>query len=199
MVNMFRKRLLILLFIVIIITLIISKCNEPKSEYRNLETDSANEVVPADWKIFKDKFGGYLLRYPKDWKLESKTAEKKMIRADIFAGDKAGLQIRMFNIAKQNPDVFLQNYLIQFINEMESHWSGSFTKLSEDKRDISDGHYFRVEYQFERGDGEKWFFIEYVWIKEDLAIAFQSGIDYDYMETYRLEFDLIADSFRFLD
>ncbi len=122
-----------------------------------------------------------------------------MIRADISKGNEAGLQIRKYTLSKQNSDEFVQSYLDTFVDEMENHWSGKFTQLSFDKRDLRESNYYRVEYSFLRGDGQKWFFIEYIWVQAETAIAFQCGIEERLVEKYRGEFDLIADSFRFVE
>lgn len=192
------RNVLLIILIIVIGFLLFNKFSSGKST-ENVEFVSAAEVAPVDWKSFKDGTGGYEVSYPKGWLLVSKSNENGMIRADISKGNEAGLQIRKYSIGQQNSDEFVQSYLATFVEEMENHWSGKFTQLSFDKRDLRESSYYRVEYIFLRGDGLKWFFIEYVWVQDEKAIAFQCGIEERLVEKYRGEFDLIADSFRFVD
>jgi len=191
------RNILLIILIIIIGFLLFNKCSSGKQR-ENVEFVSEVEVAPLEWKIFKDRTGRYEVSYPKGWTLVSKSNENGMIRADISKGNEAGLQIRKYNISNKSSDDFVKVYLENFVQEMERHWSGKFTQLSFDKRDLKESRYYRVEYSFLRGDGQKWFFIEYVWVKEETAIAFQCGIEDRLVEKYRSEFDLIADSFKFV-
>jgi len=192
------RNILLVIIIIVIGFLLFNKFSSANSS-KEVEFVSEAEVTPQQWKTFKDRAGGYLVSYPKGWLLVSKSGENGMIRADISKGNEAGLQIRKYTLGKQSRDEFVHDYLDTFVSEMENHWSGQFTQLSYDKRDLNESSYYRVEYSFLRGDGQKWFFIEYVWIQDETAIAFQCGIEERLVEKYRGEFDLIADSFRFVD
>lgn len=190
-------RNILLIILVIVIGFLLFNKFSSKNSNESVEFVSETEVAPVEWKVFKDRTGGYEVSYPKGWLLVSKSNENGMIRADISKSNEAGLQIRKYSIGNQSSDVFVQSYLGTFIEEMESHWSGKFTQLSYDKRDLPESNYYRVEYSFLRGDGQKWFFIEYVWVQNQMGITFQCGIEDRLVEKYRGEFDLIADSFRF--
>ena len=204
---MIRKIIIVLLIILLIF--IIWKFNIDKKKAKDESTINLveNDIfqVPDygdfkdEWRTFEDKIGGYKINYPADWLIESKTDTDDMIRADIAYGQRAGFQIRKLEYTSNEFNNFLDSYLENFKEEMVSHWKGEFHNEQRSVDNRIDHNFSRTTFKFLAENGTEWLFIEFVWQKDKTVIAFQCGLEYDFMDQYLPIFDSISDSFEFIE
>ncbi len=202
-------RNIIIIITIILLVFSIWKFNVDKK--KNMEDNTINQIeneiynVPDygdfknDLRVFEDEIGGYKIIYPADWLIESKADTNEMIRADIAQEQRAGFQIRKTEYTSDDFNSFLDLYLEKFKDEMASHWKGEF---SDEQRSIDnriDSNFSRTTFRFTTANGADWLFIEYIWQKDKIVIAFQCGLEYDYKDQYLPIFDSISDSFEFIE
>ena len=202
-------RNIIIVVLIIIFTFSIWKFNADKKKAIEGSTFSRleNELyhIPeygnfsGDWKSFEDIIGGYSINYPSDWMIESNTENDDMIRADIAKGSIAGFQIRMLKYSDTDFGKYVDFYLEKFKDEMTTHWRGSFSDEINVIENRYDHNFARTSFTFTAGNGNKWFFVEYIWQKEDVIIIFQCGMEHGKKDQYLSIFDSIADSFGFVE
>jgi len=199
---------IIFIFVVILLAFSIWKYSADKK--KNMEDHDINQIendiynVPDhgefkdEWRIFEDETGGYKIKYPADWLIESKVEKDEMIRADIAQGQRAGLQIRKTEYKSDNFNSFLDSYLDKFKDEMTSHWKGEFSDEQRSVENRIDHNFSRITFRFTTTNGAEWVFIEYIWQKDTTVIAFQCGLEYDSKDKYLPVFDSISDSFEWM-
>lgn len=152
--------------------------------------DSAEQQQQAgSWLAFTDSTGGYNLNYPANWTLRDHAYKQEMIRADLFYENLAGLQIRMLSGYGRHQYEFTEEYLKDFIKEMESHHR---SEIQEIERHMVTG--IRVPYQkillrAQHETGEIWLFLQYIWPYSGNYLVFQSGV----LETDRERFEPLLD------
>ncbi|NNG01845.1 MAG: hypothetical protein HKM93_20835 [Desulfobacteraceae bacterium] len=172
-------------------------------DYLSESPPQANRIAPAiagNLSRFHDKAGNYRIDYPSDWTLADHSGDDKMIRADIYKGDSVGFQIRIVDQGGVSFNSFVEDYIQRFVDDMSSHWDGEMTELSRDFGWTGGYQGCSVRMLLERGDGQRWFFKEYIWPMVDgsnRVVVLQSGsIDRD-RGGNETTLDAIAESFRF--
>jgi len=202
-------RNIIILFLIILLVFSIWKFNIDKKKAK--DESAINQIesniyqVPDygefkdEWRTFEDKIGGYKIYYPAGWLIESKADTDNMIRADIAYSQRAGFQIRKLEYTSNEFNNFLDSYLGTFKEDMVSHWKGEFFDEQKSIDNRIDHNYSRTTLKFISANGAEWLFIEYLWQKDKTVIAFQCGLEYDFMAQYLPIFDSISDSFEFIE
>jgi hypothetical protein len=152
--------------------------------YKDYDQEAASSPVePAsplseNLNRFHDKEGNYQINYPADWTLADRSGSDKMIRADLHKGNSVGVQIKIVKQGNTSFESFADAYIQRFINEMSRHWKSEMTELSRNFGWVGAHEGCRVRMKMERGDGQQWFFMKYLWPMVDgsnRVVVFQCG------------------------
>jgi len=166
---------------------------------RQMENSRDDFHSNDNWNAFRDRLEEYRLYYPGDWTLSDHSDSRGLIRADIGIGNTTGLQIRVIKDIDQDFKTFTGTYLDNFMADMKGHWQGEFQVVEKDFGMIGKHHAFWASLIFSRGDGQEWFFKEYLWERGLDVVAIQAGTPSDMRDDYEPVLDEIAESFRFED
>jgi hypothetical protein len=148
-----------------------------------------------DLLVFQDVKGGYLIRYPSDWKLEDKTESDGLIRADVARDGAAGFQIRLQRDVSADFEAFVESYIDKFKQDMIDYWGGTMTEIGRSYGPIGIHKGFRLDLILKRVDGQEWLFKEFLWPHEDKVIIIQAGVMLDKREETEPILDAIAETF----
>jgi len=161
------------------------------------EVRQSGDVVT--FSVFRDTAEDYLIRYPRDWILKDNTSMGHMIRADITKDKNTGLQIRVHKTVSSDFHRYVDLYVMQFIEDMKEHWKGSLRETGRRFEEIGTSSGCLVTMEFERGDGTKWFFKQYLWPRKDDVYILQCGTPLESRLENEPMLDRIAATFEFLD
>lgn len=193
-----RKFLLILVLVGVLVTFFIV-LNRDKDDFEEYEeADNSYLTESAGWLKFIDESGEYSVFYPDNWELEDHSYKNEMIRADISREGHTGVQIRMINTRETELAIFSDSYINNFIQEMRDYWQGEIEELSRTYTHLGDNYCCRSEISMTKGNGEKWVFLEYIWLNKGYALAFQCGTKLEKRSEKVPQLDQIASSLSFL-
>lgn len=188
------KGLNIAILILLVILLFQCSCQKQGSP----EQAPLNQQPLEDpWLLYADSTGGYFLSYPPNWTLRDHAYKQEMIRADLFYENLAGLQIRMLPGYEKDQDLFTEEYLQNFIKEMESHHRSEMREIERLTVTGSGIPYRKIVLQAQHETGEIWLFLQYIWPHSGNYLVFQSGVLEADRERFESQLDEIAASLQF--
>ncbi len=194
------KRKFLYVFIIVAITMVflvlMSSKNKDLEHYE--EQDNSYLSDSERWLKFIDESGEYSLLYPADWELEDRSFRDEMIRADISKNGHSGVQIRMMNASTSDLANFSESYIADFMEEMQGYWQGEIREIDRSYASIGVNYGCRSEISMKKGNGEEWLFLEYIWLHNDYALAFQCGTKLEKRSEQVPQIDQIAASLIFL-
>jgi hypothetical protein len=144
---------------------------------------------------FHDITGGYRIQYPAHWKLDDHTRADRLIRADISTGKVAGVQIRIEKGIAVDFPRYVDTYIERFKSDMTGHWGGDVTETDRRFEAIGAHEGCRISLILKRGDGQEWFFKEYLWPRGDWVYIIQAGTELDSRRENEPILDAMAASF----
>ena len=132
---------------------------------------------PAEggWATFVDRGGGYRIQYPASWTLRDRSAGGQLIRADLRGGRDLGIQVRVHRGVGTGFEAFVGWYVARFRADMQGHWGGEIAETARRHGAIGRHRGCQVGLVLTRGDGQQWFFKEYLWPHGDRVVALQCG------------------------
>ena len=156
--------------------------------------------LPTDdgLRTFRDRAVGHAFDFPAAWKLTDHTRGAGHIRADVNHGE-TGLQVRVLDRGKRTFRSFVDWYVDQFVDDMVGYWRGD---MREERRTFDrDGETQScpVSLSFDRADGQRWLFKQYLWTRGGRVVVFQAGTPWAKRAEGQLALDAIAASFSFED
>jgi hypothetical protein len=173
-------------------------------DYDQGDASSPTEPAPPlfeNLNRFHDKGGNYQIDYPADWTLTDRSRSGKMIRADLHKGNSVGFQIRIVKQGNTSFESFASAFIQRFMNEMSNHWKGEMTELSRDFGWIGAHEGCSVRIMMDRGNGQRWFFKEYLWPMvdgSDRVVVFQCGTRAKDQAENEPILDAVAQSLKFI-
>lgn len=174
--------------------------NRDKDDLEQLETtDNSYLTDTAGWLKFIDESGDYSILYPANWELEDNSFRNEMIRADISQDYHTGVQIRKINTRNSDLKDFAESYISNFMDEMQDYWRGEIREVNRTFTYMGENYGCRSEIVMTKANGEEWLFLEYIWLREGYALAFQCGTKLDKRSDQVPQLDQIAASLEFLN
>jgi hypothetical protein len=194
-----RKFLLIFVIVGFLLTFIFleySRNREDLDFYS--EEDNIYLTDNDDWLQFIDESGEYSLLYPANWQLEDHSYKNELIRADVSKEGHTGLQIRMLKTQQDDIRDFSEIYLDQFRSDMLNYWEGVLKETERTFKNIGRNYGCRSTIIMEKGNGEDWLFLEFIWLRDDYALVFQCGTKLEMRPDQESLLNQIAASLEFL-
>jgi len=195
-----KRNILLIIFILVLIYLIWKQFSTDQYGYNEPEEhDNVYLTEDDSWLKFIDESGDFSVHYPADWELEDHSYKEEMIRADISREAHTGVQIRMISTSNLDLQDFAPPYIDQFMEEMKAHWKGNIYENQRDFLYIGSNYGCKSTILFDREDGEKWLFIEYIWLRSNYVLIFQAGTRQEFQADKEPVLDQIAASLKFLN
>lgn len=147
-------------------------------------------------KTLEDRQSGYRLKYPADWKGRVFTNSTNLIKAEVTKGSgDTGLQVRVYEKVNKSLASFGSWFVTDMTGQMENHWGGKMNLLDKKALPMGKQNALVITFRFDRKDGKKYFFKEYLWKKGNRIYLIQSGTPYQDRSRAEPILDGIAGSF----
>ncbi len=138
---------------------------------------------------FIDKKNGYKIKYPSSWNFKNHPHSRNLVKADINnKNNSAGLQIRIYKAGQITFDRFVDNYVSNFIKEMQR------TEVIVQKPATIGGiSGYIISFDARQRNG--YFLKSYLIPWRDIIYVFQSGTAFENRASIEPILDAIAGSF----
>lgn len=147
--------------------------------------------------VLIDNINGYSFEYPDQWKAKKFPNSKNLIKGEINKNNNTGMQIRVYP-SKEDFREFVQDYVNDFMQQMQKHWSGQMVIISKEYTIVSGYDCFVVSFDFTRKDKKRWFFKQYLWPRDNDVLIIQSGTTYQLRSLNEPLIDEVAKSLKFI-
>jgi hypothetical protein len=136
---------------------------------------------------------GFTIQVPKGWKLDQTSEGRNLIKGAISPRDdhETGLQVRVYKSGNTSyPEEWIDNYIKDYIRQLEGHWQGSKMELVELTKAYTGkyDHYIAV-FNYYKKDGN--FFIkQFIFPRTRDYLVIQAGIP----EQKRFKYENVIDN-----